>query len=196
MIFILGGGPGLFKVPFKKLEGRRCIAVNNSYRVAPWAETVFFGDVKWWDWHSEELLGTGMPISTCCENVKLKQHMGKGKYSRIKFYSRDHSKRAGITTKPGDYVSWNNSSGAAAISLAYKLGAKKIVLLGFDMRMVDGQKNWHDDHVEKKHNPFNRHLKTFPAIAKDARALGLNIYNATPNSAIKQFPIVDLEDFI
>jgi hypothetical protein len=137
-----------------------------------------------------------MPIATCCENVRLRQLMGQGRCARIKFYSRDHNHRDGLTTRSGDFISWNRSSGAAAISLAHRLGARRIVLLGFDMRMVGGEKNWHNDHIEKKHNPFHRHMRSFPAIARDAAALGLEIINATPGSAIKQFPIVPLEDVL
>jgi len=116
--------------------------------------------------------------------------------TRIKFYRRDGNKRDGLTTRPGDFVSWNRSSGAAAISLAHRLGAKRVILLGFDMRLIGGQKNWHDDHIEKFHKPFYRHLKSFPAIARDARELGIEILNATPGSAIKQFPFVDLEEVL
>jgi len=180
-------------VPYQKTEGRFCIAVNNSYRVAPWAACVWFGDIKWWDWHKEVLLAGTMPIVTCCENARLRHLWGS---ARIKFYRRDGNKRDGLTTRPGDFVSWNRSSGAAAISLAHRLGAKRVILLGFDMRLVGGQKNWHDDHIEKFHKPFYRHLKSFPAIARDARELGIEILNATPGSAIKQFPFVDLEEVL
>jgi hypothetical protein len=77
----------------------------------------------------------------------------------------------------------------------HRWGAKHIILLGFDMRRVDGQKNWHDDHIEKRHNPFHRHLRSFPAIARDARNLGIEILNATPGSAIREFPFTTVEEW-
>lgn len=169
----------------------RCIAVNNSYRIAPWAEIVWFGDVKWWDWHHEELIATGMKIATCCEHGGAREWEKSG---RVVFYSRDRSPRYGISEKCG-FVAWNGSSGAGAINLAYHMGAKKIILLGFDMHRISGKKNWHMDHREStKYLPFTRHLKAFPNIKKDADRLGLTILNATPGSMIKQFPIVSLEE--
>lgn len=170
------------------LHERRCIAVNNSYRIAPWSEVVWFGDVKWFWWHEEELLATNMQIATCNEHGAIRKHMGK--LPQLTFYQRDHARPHGITTKQ-NYVSWNASSGASAINLAYHMGAKEIVLLGFDMRMVEGQKNWHNDHKEMLHKPFQRHLKPFPAIYHDAKELNLKIYNATPDSAITVFPMME-----
>lgn len=131
-----------------------------------------------------------MKIATCCEeNIVLLN-------TSFSFYGRDQKHRYGITSKK-DFVSWNGSSGACAINLAYHMGAKTIVLLGFDMRRVDGEKNWHSDHKEHlKADPFSRHLKAFPVIKKDALLLGLTILNATPESAIKQFPFVSLEEVL
>jgi hypothetical protein len=151
--------------------------------------------LKWWNWHKEILLAGTMPIVTCCENQKLRQELGQGKDARLVWWNRDGNRRDGLTTRPGNFVSWNRSSGAAAISLAHRWGAKRIILLGFDMRMVSGQKNWHDDHIEKHHNPFHRHLKSFPAIARDARDLGIEILNATPGSAILDFPFTSVEEW-
>lgn len=187
----------MLQVPYQRLEGRRCIAVNNSYRLAPWAELAWFGDIKWWDWHRQELLASGIPIATCCENVKLQQEMGEGDRARIRFFNRDGDHRFGLTTRTGPFVSWNRSSGGAAISLCHRLGARTIVLLGFDMRRVEGEKNWHQDHKEPRHvNPFRRHLTPFLHILEDAAALGISILNATPGSAIHQFPFINLEDLL
>ena len=56
-------------------------------------------------------------------------------------------KPAGIETRAG-FVSWNSNTGVSAISLAYHLGVRTIVLLGFDMKNdADGNSNYHDDHV-------------------------------------------------
>jgi len=94
---------------------------------------------------------------------------------------------------------WNISGGACAIGLAYHFGVKRIVLLGFDMRKVDGKANWHDDYVVPKpfrFNPYSRFLSVFPGIAKDLKRLNVECVNATPGSALTVFPIVKLEDII
>lgn len=40
------------------------------------------------------------------------------------------------------------NSGANAVSLAYHGGAKKIVMLGYDLKKTDGKVHWHGDHVK------------------------------------------------
>lgn len=133
---------------------------------------------------------TGMKIVSCCEHASLKN------IPDITFYSRDLQHRYGLTKRQG-YISWNGSSGAAAINLAYLMGAKTVVLLGFDMRRVEGEKNWHSDHKESPvASPFSRHLKAFSIIKQDAEKVGLRIVNATPESAIREFPIVSLEEML
>jgi hypothetical protein len=182
--YILGGGPSLFDNDLDLIKDEFVIGVNNSIFLGDWVNVCWFGDKKWWKWHKERLIKENRKVATC--NVKLKnesQHWWKH-YQR-----RGH----GINTNE-KFVAWNASSGASAINFAYHLGYRKIVLLGFDMRKIDGMKNWHMAHKEKDHNPFPRHIKGFVQIAKDAKRLGVQIINATPESAIKDFPIMRLDE--
>ena len=78
-------------------------------------------------------------------------------------------------------------------------GCSKVVLLGFDMRVVDGKKNFHDEYIGWENTPHNIHekyLQCIPYIARDAEKIGLEIYNATPDSAITQFGYTALEDIL
>jgi hypothetical protein len=119
------------------------------------------------------------------------------------FHVVGRGKAAGIDSKAG-YVSWNGNSGMSAINLAYHFGATTIVLLGFDMHQSEqGDSNYHNEHVEmklqKKPNDqriYDRYLTKTKTIAKDAKALGIKIINATPGSSIKDFPIMTLEEFL
>jgi hypothetical protein len=111
---------------------------------------------------------------------------------------RNRKRRKGISTDPTS-VAWNGNSGAAAISLAHHFGAKKIILLGFDMNnSMGGKTHWHDGHGRKakKKLPYPRHLKCFPFIAEDADQLGLEIINANPDSTITAFPRKTVEEIL
>jgi len=184
-VYILGGGPGLLKVDLSLIHDEFCIGVNNSAFLGDWVDVCWFGDMKWWEWHRERLKEFKGIIATC--NMKLK------KWPQLKRLIR--GKPQGMDERP-THVSWNRNSGASAINLAYHLGASRVVLIGFNMQRVDGKKNWHDDHAEKPHDPFARHLKPFGHIARDAMRLGLEIINATPGSALKHFPIMSLADLL
>jgi hypothetical protein len=172
------------------------VAVNNAYgdRLAknkyeprPWVDALFFGDCRWYPWHKEALLRFGGLKVTTCE--KLDGEPG------IKVISK-RGPRRGLSKHQGQIV-WNKSSGACAINLATLLGAKRIVLLGFDMKTDEaGNANWHEDHPTRrpKEPPYPHFMRPFPTIANDAREMGVEILNATPGSALTLFPFVDLEE--
>lgn len=197
-IFILGGGPSLNDVNFDLIKSKKVIAVNNAYgdpvheneklrkyTPRPWVDVCYFGDERWYDWHKKYLKDfTGLLVTT-----RDKFH------GRAGMYGVKRGKPEGIDERPSR-ISWNRSSGASAINLAYHLGARKIVLLGFDMRLIDGAANWHNDHRVVIKDPYARFLKPFTIIARDAKKLNLQIINATENSALTHFPYVSLEEIL
>jgi hypothetical protein len=169
------------------IHDKRVLGVNNAYMLGDWVDAVFFGDCRWWDWNKETLNKFGGLRITCCQRSKPFPgvlHLRRGKST-------------GIESRPG-FISWNRNSGASAINVAYHLGAVRVVLIGFDMKMTGNNHNWHHYH---KHTPpaniyQNRFLPVFAQIARDARELGLQIINATPDSEIKEFPMMKLEHCI
>lgn len=187
-VFILGGGPSIKKVDISRLEGRNVIAVNNAFKLAPWIPAMFFGDSKWYFLHDEALRHfAGLKITTGQKHANKPGILCVNK--RNKF---------GISRDKGTLF-FNTNSGACAINLATLLGAKRIVLFGFDMRRVDGELNYHREHAhwaDAKRNPFPSHLIPFGAIDRDLKSLHVECVNATPGSAITQFPIVDPESVL
>jgi hypothetical protein len=172
-----------------RLKDRRVIAVNNAYKLAPWIPVMFFGDCRWLASNREALLHfAGLKVTTC------EQHAGK---PGIKVIKRRNSPQ-GLSTDPGIVV-WNLSSGACAINLAMHFGVKKIVLLGFDMKVVDSRHNWHDDYAQsanRKRNPYPRFMRTFPAIAEGLKRRRIECVNACLDSALEVFPKVAVGDVL
>lgn len=189
-VFILGGGPSLADMDLAPLHSQRVLGVNQAYKLGPWVDAVYFGDCGWYAQNLPAIRGyAGLKITSCGRCPEF----GWRHVHRVR-----RTKATGIESKHRDAIAWNNNSGASAINVAHWLGAKRVVLLGFDMQLRGDRKNWHNDYRGEMKNPelFNRHLRGFPQIAKDAQALGLEILNATPGSAITQFPFVDLKDLV
>ena len=115
----------------------------------------------------------------------------------IKRLKRDM--RYGLSTK-ADTICWNFNSGGAAIDFAAHTGVKRILLLGFDMKYIDKKSHWHAGYQTyvKPTNPasFRRFLRSFPAIALDAKRRRIEILNVSMDSAIKELPKVQLKDVI
>lgn len=101
--------------------------------------------------------------------------------------------------RPGlglDKVHFGANSGYQAINLAYLFGAVRIVLLGFDMQMTAGKSHWHGDHPGELNRdcPVRSFAKNFPALASDLSGAGVEVINATRETALDCFPIKKLED--
>lgn len=182
---MLGGGPSLKSVDVDRLRGSRVIAVNNAYKLGDWIDVLFYGDCHWLQPNKHAMQNwPGLKVTVC------EGHAGK---LDIKVLSRRRAMQ-GLSTQPGT-LTWNLSSGACAINLAFLFGVKRIVLLGFDMRKVDGEPNWHHDYGPRSpnHDPYKRFLRPFPAIAEALKRHHVEVVNATPESALTVFPIVDPE---
>ena len=87
------------------------------------------------------------------------------------------------------------SSGYQACNLAFHLGVKRILLLGFDMRAVNGRTHWHEQH-QRPTSPkdYATHMAPpFKRLAEELGARGVEVVNCTPGSAITAFPVMPIE---
>lgn len=218
-VWIIGGGPSVprqFDVPediiqkvtqgtlppnayssyMNIIHDKHVIAVNMAYRIGDWIDVVIFGDSGFYTKERVSLSKfPGLRIS--CTPISKSEDW-------VKTLGRDGAKSKGISTNTA-LISWNSNTGAAAINLAVHFGAKRIFLLGFDMNIDQNKmQHWHDlyrkgpvsDDRRKRKLPFVRHLQGFPIIASDAKKLGVEIINVSPDSAITDFPKMSLKQVL
>ena len=191
-VFIIGGGPSLNGLDLSPLHSQRCVGVNNSFRLGSWIDVCWSTDSRWLEWNKEDLRKfAGLKLSGI-----PKREAGPFGDLGVLRVRRAAGQKTGISTDPGEIV-WNLNSGASAINLAVHLGAQRIVLVGFDMKVAeDGNHNWHNDH---RHRPPDniyekRFMSAFAPIAADLGKLGIECLNANPESAIEEFPKIHLTD--
>ena len=190
--------PAAYSPYLSPIHGKHVIGVNNAYRIGVWIDAMFFGDGAWYVVH-RELLAKFPGLKVTCHIRFLKKKGTEG----IKYLAKDKNHKYGISNNPTT-VCWNSNSGGAAISMAAHFGVKRIILLGFDMALDGGAvSHWHGSHgplgrgkKKTKPPPFPRHLRGFEMIAKDAKERGIEILNASPNSAIVELPKVSVEDVL
>ena len=76
-----------------------------------------------------------------------------------------------------------------------RAGARRILLIGYDMREINGRKHWHPDHpapcVQKQQ--FGEWIHKFRKLAEDLKAAQCEVINCTPKSALQCFPMGDME---
>lgn len=93
-------------------------------------------------------------------------------------------------------IGWGGNSGFAALNLAVQFGARRLVLVGFDMRLDRGM-HWHGAHGPELHNPnrevIARWRRVIDQAAPTLDALGVTVLNASPISALTAYPKIDFE---
>lgn len=186
--------PSVYSPYMSAIHSKHVIGINAAYLIGTWMDFIFFGDKRFFMDRNEAFAKYPKPIITCHD------FFNEGPFKWVKYLRKDGRKPDGITDDPTK-VSWNQNSGAAAISVAANAGAKRIILVGFDMKVVGGEHHWHSDYKQVSRRkayklPFYRHLRSFGAIARDAKLRGIEIINASPESEITEFPKVEVRDLI
>lgn len=94
-----------------------------------------------------------------------------------------------LTGRPG-IIGWGGNSGFHALNLAVQFGARRIVLVGYDMQ-VDAGVHWHGVH-EGMNNPSQistaRWRRIIDAAAPDLALLGIEVVNTSAISALTAYP--------
>lgn len=166
--------------------GGKVIVINTSYRLAPWADALYACDARWWD-----------------DNIAA---VREATSAELWTQEASAAKRHGLQWIKGrradglgrDVVHLGGNSGYQAINLAYIWGARRIILLGFDMQHTGGKGHWHEDHPGKKgvKPPVRNWVPRFTQLAEDLEREGVLVVNATRQTALKCFPRAALEEVL
>lgn len=100
----------------------------------------------------------------------------------------------GISPQRNSIVTGGNS-GYCAVQVAMLYGAKRVLLLGYDMGHADGQTHWHGDHPQGLGNrgQFDKWIPRFNALGPLAAERGVEIINCSRATAITGIPRLPLE---
>lgn len=162
--------------------------INTSFRLAPWADVLYACDLAWWDQHYAEVRdGFKGELWTQTKEAAVRHGINRveGRTGR------------GLCREPG-VIHQGGNSGYQAIGLAVLQGARRVVLLGYDMQRTGGRSHWHGDHPGGLRNssPFTSWLQKFGELAADLAADGVEVINATRETALKCFRRARLEDVL
>lgn len=189
----LGGGPSLTVEDVTACSGidvcgvvpnwpLRVIAINDAYKLAPWADALYAADRKWIDWHD------GVPsFSGQKYTIQSNDTTTRPDWMVLRNTGYD-----GLETEPGGLRTGFNS-GYQAINLAVQLGAKRILLLGYDMApAIDGKTHWFGDHPDKVPSPYDQMRAAFDTLVEPLAALGVDVINCSRHTALLTFPCFPL----
>jgi hypothetical protein len=163
---------------------KKVIVINSSFKIAKWADILYACDGEWWDKYYNEVNDVFQgSLYTICDRVS--------KIYGINWIASEDQQGLGE-----DIIHTGNNSGYQSINLAYLLGAKKIILLGFDMQRSLNKGHWHGDHPGSlnRHNNFTGWLKKFPKLAEDLKNKDVEVINSTRLTALTCFKMKPLKE--
>ena len=180
LIVCLGTGPSLTGADVTRVQGQRVIAINNAYQLAPWADVLYACDAKWWRWHqgARGFLGRKYTLAP-----------GVREYPEVE--ALRNTGPTGLETDPHGLRTGHNS-GYQAVGIAVHLGARMIVLLGYDMQ----GDHYFGRHPDGTKPPFTRCLAAFATLVEPLAALGIAVINCTRQTALTCFPLEALDEVV
>lgn len=172
VVVVLASGPSLIQEDIEATKGLPTIAVNSTIFTAPHSGYCYAYDDKWWVTYGDEVKKLGCEMLSC----SIKSHIF-GITKVPKTSAKEFDGQSAIGT----------SSGQHAICCAIMMGAKKVILLGFDCQHTDGKRHHHEDHPKGFGNADRpeRWIKEHQALASGAEKLGVRIINCTRQTALK-----------
>lgn len=185
---IVGSGPSAGCADLGRARGVGVIAINEGWRLAPWADVLYACDRAWWLHRQGVPDFEGLKVTA---DARAASEFGLRRV-RVDDVNALQLRSAGVLGSGGN-------SGFQAVNLAVQFGVQRIVLVGFDLNM-DGGVHWHGLHPGRLNNPTSALLAQW-AARLDAQApllarLGVEVLNASPTSALAAFPKVPLEEAI
>jgi hypothetical protein len=147
---------------------------------APFADVLYACDWRWW----HEYIGAvrarfGGELWTCSDQAR----------DQFGCYWIRGAHGDGLHTDP-DTILHGMNSGHQAVNLAVVFGARRILLLGYDLQRTGGKSHWHGDHPKTLGNArcLAQWIKGFKQQALHARLRGIEIVNCSRATALECFP--------
>lgn len=194
-IACIASGTSLTQADVDFLHGKcRIIAINDNVLKAPWADVLYFADVKWWKWH-RFVVNNFQGLKVSIENHGADKVLDS---DVIVLDNLDFgSTTSGRLSRDPRGIHTGRNSGYQAINVAILLGASKIILLGYDMKPgKDGKNHWFGEHPDNSRMDYVDWRLEFSRMAPTADRMGIEILNATRSTDLDCFPKVDLESVL
>lgn len=176
----IGGGPSLTREDVEYCRGRaRVIAINDAYRLAPWADVLYAADQKWWAWHQGVRSFEGEKYTV---DVATAKRFGVQLLAKTGYHGLETENRSGLKL--------GQDSGYQAIGLAVHLGASRILLLGYDMRGG----HWFGSHPDNTRPPFTACKIAYATLPAALAVVGVEVVNCSRQTTLDMFPRMALAD--
>lgn len=190
-LVVVGTGPSARHAQLGIAKGRaRVFVIKSTWKLAPFADALYGIDKGWWIANLGCPKFTGLkftPSPTAARAFGLRQVKLK---ARADILIRETGV-IGCGLKTG-----GGHSGFQAINLGVQFGARRILMVGFDMTLANGA-HWNDDYNGVAKPDAGRVAAWREAMddcADQFRELGIDVVNCSLGSALKAYPKLSLRE--
>lgn len=188
-VFIIGGGSSLKGFDWDLIRHQKIIGANDAYSLGPFVDYCLFADSPWYrvhkeNFHKAEATMVGLTVQPLDSNYAY--------WMRREIHGIE---------KGGFNLGWFGNTGLSCICLAIAMGAKKICLLGFDMKADEdnGNCNWHENNISTNvPNTYNKFINKAKILKEemDKHCSDVEVVNCNLDSAMDVWPKVNLESVL
>lgn len=185
----IASGPSLTADDVNYCKGKgRVYVINNTFKLAPWADVLYACDGRWWDAYHEyveqSFAGEKWTID---DAAAVKYDLNTVGVLNEEVWS-NHPKA----------ITLGGNSGHQALNLACIQGADRVILLGYDMKpRKDGIRHWHGDHIQSllQTNPIE-YVNWCNNLREASKEIKIPVINCTRDTALDCFDRADLRDVL
>lgn len=179
-VAILGSGESMSQAVADSVRHLPRIAINKTSDLALDAEYIFAADAMFWQCNLDYEQRSGIKVSTQ-QRMRIRPNVPR--WVEVMQWGGI----SGFDERPG-YLRSGSNSGYQALHLAASMGARRILLFGFDCHGG----HWHGPHERPLDNPnghaFDSWIKAFRKLAPILAGKGIEVENCTPGSRLDCFP--------
>lgn len=188
-VAIIAQGPTATKEAVEELNKHfPIVAVKDTYLWAPEAVIIYASDKDWWEkrWQTDKELWIHPADKVVLDYQK------KALAPDIHWVKCAGNEGFALTSGA---VKHGRNSGHQALDLVAGMGASKIILVGYDMRVIAGKTHCHNRHVKVPHSVFDDFVGPMERAAPLLHGK-CSVVNTSKQSALSCFPKMSLDKAI
>lgn len=192
-VFIIGGGASIKDFDFSKLENKLTVVLNSSIERVKYCSAIFWTDYDWGSQNLEKLAkfdAFKFSVRQQCDHYITNNIKGIANSIVLKKIS-DYGFSTNINHVAG------NNSGAQALNLIINIKPHRVFLLGYDMKITNGQSHCHNQYIMSNPSIYkDLFIPSINSMADHIHRLGIEVINCNIKSDLDCFKKESLEKYL
>lgn len=191
-MILMATGPSLCLADIDRARssGHPILVINDAFKVCPGADILYAADGRWWQWNADipdqNFPAWRFSIDPVAREWRADVHV-------LTWTGRLGLEKSAWGVRKGGH------GGYQAINVAAHTGAKRLLLLGYDLQPSTTDPGCHHsslvgEHPDGSHPHYVERVKAYDSLVAPLAELQIEVLNVSRETAITAFPRGRLED--